>query len=465
MIPITLPAAELKPALAGLGKLINSKVIHPVLQCVRIERTAEGWIALTTSDNDRFITLRFEQPAEGQPLSMLVPYETLVNLTRSAKREEKINLLPHPDHKSVTISLSLAGQCGDSTVQSFPVSEFPSIPRIQGNPVPIPSPVRHSIHEAMQCAGDDPMRKVLRGAFIDVSQPKSHYIVATDGKHLYTSNSFHLPLKASLFVPKHKFLGWKEFNNDGEWQLKHSPEWVQINSRRWRFITRQFEGTYPRWRQVLPDQPVKTTITLNPQTLDALIQTIEKLPCHDEKYRTIGIELKGRQLHLLGKATPSESWLRVPIKAQKIEGHEITIFVNRQILQKALQFGLNTISLVDQISPLRFTHEGRQMIAMPLRPECVEARRSTPAPVEEQPMPPPQISTMTPPTPSVPDQPLTMEAVIETVHHVRESFIHGVNRLRDLGLQLKSIQREQKSSSRELNSVRSTLRSLQGMKL
>ncbi len=45
-------------------------------------------------------------------------------------------------------------------------------------------------------------------------------MVGTDGRNLFSSNSFTLPLKHSLIIPSQKFIGWKEFKRDGEWQLK-----------------------------------------------------------------------------------------------------------------------------------------------------------------------------------------------------------------------------------------------------
>lgn len=61
---------------------------------------------------------------------------------------------------------------------------------------------------------------ILNGAYLEVSKPEANYVVGTDGRHLFSSNSFTLPLKNSLIIPAHKFVGWKEFNSDGEWQLK-----------------------------------------------------------------------------------------------------------------------------------------------------------------------------------------------------------------------------------------------------
>jgi hypothetical protein len=48
---------------------------------------------------------------------------------------------------------------------------------------------------------------------------------------------------------------------------------------------------------------------------------------------------------------------------------------------------------------------------------------------------------------------------------VRDKFNEGFDMLRDLSLKLKVINRDQKASAREFSSVRSTLRSLQGLKL
>ena len=47
MSQFALPIAELKPALAGLGKVIAKRCTLPVLGNIKIERTKDGWIALT----------------------------------------------------------------------------------------------------------------------------------------------------------------------------------------------------------------------------------------------------------------------------------------------------------------------------------------------------------------------------------------------------------------------------------
>jgi hypothetical protein len=111
--------------------------------------------------------------------------------------------------------------------------------RVKGEPIAVPDALRQSIHQALECASTDETRLILNGAFVDVSEPHARYIVGTDGRHLFSSNSFSLPLTESILIPNHKFLGWKEFNADGEWQLKTGPKEkeddpppFQISSRR-----------------------------------------------------------------------------------------------------------------------------------------------------------------------------------------------------------------------------------------
>ena len=58
-----------------------------------------------------------------------------------------------------------------------------------------------------------------------------------------------------------------------------------------------------------------------------------------------------------------------------------------------------------------------------------------------------------------------IEDALELIDTLRDSFQKGVLQLKDLGTKLKLIQREQKSSEREIQSVRTTLRTLQSVRL
>jgi hypothetical protein len=307
-----------------------------------------------------------------------------------------------------------------------------------------------------------------------------------------------LPLQGSLIIPDHKFLGWKEFNNDGEWQLqvqpgpKDNPGMLQISSRRWSFATRQIDGNYPNWRQVVPDAgQFNTTVLLPPGAVESVLSLIPKIPCHDAVNQTIGLRVEGRRLCLRGRGVGDTKWTDLEIEGAEVRGGPVAIYLNRDFLTKALKFGLSQIEIIDSLTPLRFSNGGRQMIVMPIRadnpppapgkkpeePGKPESEAHQPAPdgdnKEGGTMPRTTDTTttngtttngtnghdtQTEPKPALE----TALAQIDTVKTGFREAIAGLNKLTDL---LRQAQREQKAGEKEVQSVRQTIRSLQSVRI
>jgi DNA polymerase III sliding clamp (beta) subunit (PCNA family) len=503
MSPIALPIAELKPALTGLAKVINRHCALPVLNHIKIERTKDGWIGLTATDLDQYVTVRLEQPAECEPTTLLVPFDELFKLSKACPKSDSLLIRDIGDSK-VCIQYAVGNEVAESRVDSLPSDEFPATPQIKSESVALPDSLRASIHQAMECASTDETRLILNGACIDVSNPQGQYVVGTDGRHLFSSNSFSLPLKDSLIIPNHRFLGWKEFNNDGEWQLKVGPKQkedgdpppFQISSRRWRFISRQIEGNYPNWRQVIPEASAyHMALEFDPATLDQVSQTIPRMPCDDQINFAIGLEWKAMTFRLLGRSPNVEAWTKVEIRDVRGTGVDATIFLNRHVLVKALQFGLTKLEIIDGMSPMRFSNEGQQMIVMPTRPsgptetKGVEAPlpghseakgdeqetlvRDQPAapsaaPNERKPMPEqngaPNGATRST-TPMASAEKSALESALAQIEIVRTDFRNAIAGINKLGDQLKAAAREQRATDKEVQSVRTTLEKLQSVKL
>lgn len=479
MTPIILPIAELRPALTGLGKVISTKSSLTLLHHVKVERSADGWIALTATDLDRFITVRLEHPSEGELATVLVPYEQLQQVSKSCGKGESLHLIPDP--KAPMLRFSLGAGTGESPIKPMKVDEFPLTPRIQSDPIPLNTEFRRFLQEAMTCCCADSSRPALGGVCIDVSNPKGSYIVATDGKHLYSANSFTLPLKQSLLIPANKFLAWKDFNLDGEWQLRADNRFVQFRSRRWRFVSRLIPHKYPDWRAVVPAaDSARTHLTLPQEQLESLTKLIQRLPNHDDRFHSLGLKWNGKELSLLSKSEPQDDWTEHLIPETHGRGPAQTVMFDRRLLLKAFSYGLNQISLIDECSPLRFSNQGKQLIVMPIRIESPPPTRqssvnpavSKAAIPEVKPSPPPTnpkaIPMSNPPqadTPETGSSPAIIEEALTLCGTLRDRFQEGLNQLRDLGSKLKLVQREQRTVARDMSSVRSTLRSLQGLKL
>src|SRR5215213_45690 len=102
MSKIALPIAELKSALTGLGKVVDRRSSLPVLASIKVERTKDGWIALTGTDLSSWVTVRMEQPTEGEPCSVLIPYEELLKVSKNCGKTDTISIATQ-ENTSVTL--------------------------------------------------------------------------------------------------------------------------------------------------------------------------------------------------------------------------------------------------------------------------------------------------------------------------------------------------------------------------
>ena len=502
MQTITLPVAELRTALAGLGKVIPKRISLAILGQVRVRRHDSGLIDLTVTDLDRFATYSMNHRGQAEPATLLVPFGDLNNVAKSCGSTDVIELVPL-DKNALSIRFPVGGQSAEHHCESAPPGEFPLLPEILGTSIAVGETLRSAIHEALECVSADPTRLVLNGAFIDVRDDSAHYVVGTDGRHLFSSNSFSLPLQESVLIPEHKFLGWKGFQQDGEWKLRakpakdDGPPCFEIASDHWRFLSKSTDSRFPNWKEILPSHSAyNTTISINPEAVDEVMMAVQRLPLGDNKLQTIGLDVADNAFRLLGRSRPDLPWTKIDIQDAGTTGPDVTIFLDRRMLLKALRFGLTRIQIIDPMSPLRFSLAGRQMIVMPLRmngdpnaattppPDtAAPTTNNNPPPSAEQPTPPP-MQTNTPtlaqtrpsgangsstPTAqtatSKEETKSSLEAALVQIEAIKSGFRESINGLTKLGDHIRQSMREQKTSEKEIQSVRQTLRSLQSVRI
>ena len=87
----------------------------------------------------------------------------MLKLTKTCPKSD--NLLVAPRDKGV-IQYAIGQQVAETTVESFPVEEFPEERAVHGEAVALPEAVRASLHDALDCASTDETRLILNGAFI-----------------------------------------------------------------------------------------------------------------------------------------------------------------------------------------------------------------------------------------------------------------------------------------------------------
>jgi DNA polymerase III sliding clamp (beta) subunit (PCNA family) len=479
---ITMSVRELKTALAGLSKVISKRASLPVLQQVRVERAAEGVTTISATDLDAFASYRFAEGSEGKGESILVPFESLHSIAKGCAGGETIGIEKSTGDHAI-IHYPIGGGTVERNVESLPSDEWPPPPKVNGERALLDGALRSALLEAFKCVSSDESRYVLRGAYVDVSEKQSHYVVATDGKHLYSSNSFHVPIATSVIIPDHRFLAWKGFGQDGDWLLRTEsdkngkPAYIEMTSFGWTFIAKAIDGHYPNWRQVLPDPSgLKTTIKVSANALDDFAEIIGKLPS-DELNHAVGLKLDQQgKLILFSRTSGTNKPTEVAFGAVEVTGKPVTVLLNRNYLLKALRFGLNEIQIQDALSPVRCKDEsGRQLIIMPIRLDGV-----TPQPAPTQPSSPPQKAAQASPThnnmqnENKNGQPATsprdpnktaIETAVEQIDAAKSSIGTALGSLNGVVKTLRQAQREQRGTEKEIQSVRLTLQTLQRVKI
>ena len=500
---ITLPVAELKQALPGFSKLVAKSRSLPVLQSVRINRDVAGIVTIEGTDLEAHVTYRFKDTQPGQPAEVLVPLEAL---TKTAKgSSETLTLIPDGKDK-IRLRYYISNSPIEQRITCPETKEWPGAPKFTTPLVSLDPQFGPTLKEALQCASDESSRRVLHGAHVDVSDPNAHYVVGTNGRVLYAANSFCFDLKESVTVPNLKILGWPGFYGEDICRLatqkdaKGENKWVRLQSGPWTVTARQIEGAFPTWRAVMPntEDTHRTLLKLSPAAIEQVLRVLPQLPADQSNS---GVRLRvAHHLFIEGRNKDDREWTSVAIPDVRITGNPVQVMLNRNYLAQALRYNLTEVRIENETSALVFSEGGRKFIVMPIRlqpdpssaapaqptdettpqseteataPASPSAEQLEPTPaVERNPMPtettltPPRRGNLQPPVEAHPNHngnghttPLAAAiSQIETVKTGLRDVITELNATLDL---LRAAEKEKKTSAREVESVRATLRSLQ----
>jgi DNA polymerase III sliding clamp (beta) subunit (PCNA family) len=305
MKEIVLPVMALKEALPGLNKVVAKRATLPVLQHVRLARDVEGKISIQATDLDAFATYTAKEPLPGPAVEMLVPLDQLAKTAKSLGSEGTIGFTKDGKDK-VKVRYSIGGSMVERTINSLPADEFPPTPTVNQPPMPLESGFGLALRQALECCSEDSSRRILNGACLDVTDKKFHYIVGTNGRCLFSANSFCFDLKKSVVIPDSKFLAWPDLLDEepvalsvepgeeeepaknGKPGQAAKPGWIKFQTSRWTYITKEIAGKFPNWKQVNPEITSKwTRINLSDEALKQLLLITPSLPGDESLNRPI----------------------------------------------------------------------------------------------------------------------------------------------------------------------------------
>ncbi len=457
--PVSVRAADLKAALPGLGRIIPRNPSLAVLGCVKVEAAGPGAVRLTATDLDLTLSLELPATVANGFTPFLVPLPRLRELVHRSRSEELVPLAP-------------MGKVP-------PLGEFPEIPQVRAPGLTLPEPVAASLRRAFACASQDPTRAILRGAFLDTSGTgdRAHRIVGTNGRALFSNNSLHLPLKQSVVLPDHPLWKWKPLAESGPWTLrlgrdKHRNGVFRIEGpdHRWSATGRLLDGTYPNYRQVIPSpDQFRTRIVLSEAALEAVSRLLPRLPGKQLASRPVGLHCEKGRFGLLAREANDEPWILHPVDQCEMEGPDQCVFVDRDYLARAVEFGLHRISVVDPMTAVQFSRGGDLLVVMPVRaidPERIERPRLVPA-VEQfapSPVPKPKPAVVPPPSPTTTKPTPTPDPIRDArvqVAEADEALLSARKTLKGVRRSLHAARGQRGEIRRELGLFRRLLHKLQ----
>jgi DNA polymerase III sliding clamp (beta) subunit (PCNA family) len=469
---ITIAVLELKLALTGIAKVISRRSTLPILECLRLTRDHEGIVTLQATDLDCFVTYRFPEPNPGPILDVVVPFEPVNRIVRSAK-----SAVSFVQDGNTTQLRTFIGQSPmDQRLETKAIEEWPLMPAISALPAPLAAEALKAIREAMDFASEDATRIALNCVHLDVSKQDAHYVVGTNGRALFSANSFKFALKESVSIPTHKLWLWNGIlGQQSTLAVEKVKEdgWLKFTFGEWTFVTKQQVGLFPNWRQVVPANS-KITLQFSEDAVTAVLLAVPQLPGQDQQNKPIRLRVTATQVFIEAGGTS------IPVPGVSVAGTPMVIAFNRDYLLLCLKIGLTTIELIDDLSPLVFHKEGKRAVVMPLRqdattgaptveaePEPVttppEPMPASEIPAQPQPKEEPKNMTTAAPTETAPES--TMKEALKRIDDLREDLKQVLRDLNETYTLLKQLEKEKKVTEKEVETVRAKLREIQAVKL
>lgn len=386
MQEIILPVSELKKALPCLNKIVSKKAILPVLEAVQVARDAEGKLSLLATDLDSFATYHLKAAQAGPALAVLVPFAQLTRIVKSMKAEGTLDLMPVGQDK-LKLRYSVAGLLVEQDVPTWPVAEFPRVPKVNSPALRLEPEFGTALRQALECCSHNPARRILNRACLDVTDPQFHYLVGSNGRMLFSANSFCFDLKKSVVIPDSPFLEWTGFleeepgllsvepgqeaepAHEGQPAKEARPGYVKLEAGPWTFITEEIPEKFPDWKQAVPRPNGNwTRVDLSVQAMKQLVLVTPNLPGGDPPNYPVRLRITWNYLLVEGQNQDQEDWTSISVQEVTVRGKPTSIVLNRRYLLQALRFGLNQLEIEDALLPAVFadSNGAKTMTIMPV---------------------------------------------------------------------------------------------------
>jgi DNA polymerase-3 subunit beta len=458
----TFHCRELTEILTGLGKVLAKRASLPVLKHIRIDGGGGQPVCLRSTDLDQHLSYSVPDTFSDEPASSLIlPHKELLKLAKSGKDDRiTLQLTETPD----TARIKLEGDLGvrEHFLPTLNPEEWPEAPEAL------------SVQEAdgrllelyrslLPFASTDESRTVITGIRVE-PQAQGHTLAATDGRRLCTRSGLVLPDDLSGILPPSKFLEWSKLPDQCRIGFKERE--YRIETGCWSIQGKLIDGTYPNWRQVVPDiHDEDQLLALAEEDVPVLVDAVKTLPTGNQTGRdaaeaAVHIVARG-EVPVLAACDSQGNWTYRELPDSSITPGDGTA-LNRRYLLQAVKAGFRVWRFRDELHPLQSRNDGDQHVIMPMRrenapPEVAKDKAAH----QPEPESKPQEQGKIIPMPNPNEQPTETEPdLLELAQSARDQAKDLSRTLTDLVRRVKTENRANKALTNELQNAKGVLEKL-----
>lgn len=260
---ITCPKERLLMAISQIQGAVSPKTTLPILANVLLEAES-GTLTLTATDLD--IGIQYKISVEvSEPGATTLPAKRFFGIIRELP-EGDVEITVNPNHIAVIT-------CGVAffRVVGIGKEEFPKLPEFPETKIyELPQVLlKEMLNKTSYSMCSDESRYVLNGVYLILRSNKAT-MVATDGRRLaFIEKHINVPkgMEIEIIIPAktvHELV--KLLGIEGSVNIIIAKNQVAFKMPNSIFISRLIEGTYPNYRQVIP-QGLEHKITVNREEL------------------------------------------------------------------------------------------------------------------------------------------------------------------------------------------------------
>lgn len=361
---IRVTQSKLANALTLVGRVASTRTALPVLANVLL-KVSKNTITLVATNLEIAITQTIAGKID-RPGAITIPARLLSDFVSSLP-DEPIDI----ELKENRLHISTSNY--NSAINGVPAEEFPTLPTItDGKTLVVAAPeLKRAIQQTVLAAGTDETRPVLTGSYLHTDGDQV-FMAATDSYRLAekrlevkTKEKFNLIVPASALGDVLRIIG----DDSGEVTITYNDSQVQFVLGDSQLITRQIDGEFPAYRQLIPDKS-DVELTVDSQDFANITKVAALFARESAGSVTLSADSKTQKVSI--KSVASQVGENTSEAAAKVEGDGQVTLNSRYLIDalNVIDSGKVIFRFSGKVSPcvlMPATVGGYTHIIMPLK--------------------------------------------------------------------------------------------------